>query len=267
MNFPTPTPQDEPIIRLDGVSVLFPVYQAGSRSLKKRMLFHGSRGNIGRDARDQIVIAALRDISLAVARGDRVALIGANGAGKTTLLRTMAGIYEPVEGEVRTRGRISPMLDINLGIDVDLNGYENIRLRAALLGLAMTEIEQRLPEIAEFTELGDYLDMPVRTYSTGMMLRLSFAVATCFQPEILLMDESILTGDARFLDKAEARIQRFIQQASALVLASHSLELTKRWCNKGLWLDQGRIRMWGPIEAVIAEYQKFALPNKVLAST
>ena len=249
--------QDEAIIRLDGVSVLFPVYQAGSRSLKKRILFHGSRGNIGRDARDQIVVAALRDISLSVAVGDRVALIGSNGAGKTTLLRTMAGIYEPVEGAVRTRGRISPMLDINLGIDVDLNGYDNIRLRAALLGLSTLEIERRLPEIAEFTELGDYLDMPVRTYSAGMMLRLSFAVATCFQPEILLMDESILAGDARFLGKAEARIQSFIQRASVLVLASHSLDLTKRWCNKGLWLDQGRVRMWGPIDDVVEEYRKF----------
>src|SRR5436190_1189630 len=257
MNSPALAPQDEAAIRLDGVSVLFPVYQAGSRSLKKRILFHGSRGNIGRDARDQIVVAALREISLSVAVGDRVALIGSNGAGKTTLLRTMAGIYEPVEGEVRTRGRISPMLDINLGIDADLNGYDNIRLRAALLGLSTPEIEGRLPEIAEFTELGDYLDMPVRTYSAGMMLRLSFAVATCFQPEILLMDESILTGDARFLGKAEARIQSFIEQASALVLASHSLELTKRWCNKGLWLDQGRVRMWGPIDDVVEEYRKF----------
>jgi ABC-2 type transport system ATP-binding protein/lipopolysaccharide transport system ATP-binding protein len=258
MNCSADAPQDEAVIRLDGVSVLFPVYQAGSRSLKKRILFHGSRGNIGRDANDHIVVAALRDISLSVAAGDRLALIGANGAGKTTLLRTMAGIYEPVQGEVRTRGRISPMLDINLGIDVDLNGYDNIHLRAALLGLSSQQIEQFLPEIAEFTELGDYLDMPVRTYSAGMVLRLSFAVATCFQPEILLMDESILTGDARFLGKAESRIQSFIQQASALVLASHSLELTKRWCNKGLWLDQGRIRMSGPIEAVVEEYQRFA---------
>lgn len=248
---------DQVVIRLEGVSVLFPIYQAGSRSLKKRILFQGSRGNIGRDAKDHIVVAALRDISVSIAVGDRVALIGSNGAGKTTLLRTMAGIYEPVEGEVRTRGRISPMLDINLGIDVDLNGYDNIRLRAALLGLSTAEIERRLPEIAEFTELGDYLDMPVRTYSAGMMLRLSFAAATCFQPEILLVDESILTGDARFLAKAEARIQSFIQQTSALVLASHSLELTKRWCNKGLWLEQGRVRTWGPIEDVVEEYRKF----------
>ena len=249
--------RDETVVSLDGVSVEFPVYQIGSRSLKKRVLFHGSAGNIGRDARDHVVVAALDDVSLSLVVGDRVALIGANGAGKTTLLRTMAGIYEPVRGEVRTRGRISPMFDINLGIDTDLNGYDNIRVRALLLGLPPHEIERRLPEVAEFTELGDYLDMPVRTYSAGMVLRLSFAVATCFDPEILLMDESILAGDAHFLGRAEARIQGFIERASALVLASHSIELTRRWCNKAVWLDRGRIRKFGPIESVIEEYQQF----------
>jgi ABC-type polysaccharide/polyol phosphate transport system ATPase subunit len=249
--------QNEKIVCLDGVFVVFPVYQAGSRSLKKRVLFHGSGGNIGRDAKDQVVIAALNDISLSLAVGDRVALIGANGAGKTTLLRTMAGIYEPVRGQVTTRGRISPMFDINLGIDGDLNGFDNIRMRALLLGLPPPEIERRLPEIAEFTELGDYLDMPVRTYSAGMILRLGFAVATCFEPEILLMDESILAGDAQFLGKAEMRIQSFIERASVLVLASHSLELTRRWCNKGVWLDQGRIRASGAVDSVIEQYQSF----------
>ena len=248
--------QNEMVVCLNGVSVVFPVYQAGSRSRKKRVLFRSSAGNIGRDAKDHVVIAALSDITLSLAVGDRVALIGANGAGKTTLLRTMAGIYEPVQGVVRTRGRISPMFDINLGIDADLNGFDNIRVRALLLGLPPAEIERRLPEIAEFTELGDYLDMPVRTYSAGMILRLSFAVATCFDPEILLMDESILAGDAHFLSRAEARIQGFIERASVLVLASHSLELTRRWCNKAIWLDQGHIRKFGPIDLVVEEYQK-----------
>ena len=257
MNSSTRAVENEKIVCLDGVSVVFPVYQAGSRSLKKRVLFHGSAGNIGRDAKDQVVIAALNDVSFSLAVGDRVALIGANGAGKTTLLRTMAGIYEPVRGEVTTRGRISPMFDINLGIDVDLNGFDNIRMRALLLGLPPPEIERRLPEIAEFTELGDYLDMPVRTYSAGMILRLSFAVATCFEPEILLMDESILAGDAHFLGKAETRIQGFIERASVLVLASHNLELARRWCNKGIWLDQGRIRELGPVGSTIEKYQRF----------
>ena len=149
------------------------------------------------------------------------------------------------------------MFDINFGIDADLSGFDNIRLRALLLGLKPAEIEQRLPEIVEFTELGDYLDMPVRTYSAGMVLRLSFAVATCFEPEILLMDEWILAGDAHFMGKAELRVQRFVDRASVMVLASHNLELCSRWCTKGIWLDQGSIRQFGPIDQIIARYQDF----------
>ena len=247
----------EAIVSLDRVMISFPVYQGGSRSLKKRVLFHGSAGRIGRDASDQVVIEALRGVSFSLQAGDRLALIGANGAGKTTLLRAIAGIYEPIQGKVVTRGRISPMFDINLGIDTDLSGFDNIRLRALLLGLMPAEIERRLPEIVEFTELGDYLDMPVRTYSAGMILRLSFAVATCFEPEILLMDEWILAGDAHFMGKAEARVQSFVERARVMVLASHNLELCSRWCTRGIWLDQGSIRELGPIDQVIRRYQDF----------
>jgi ABC-2 type transport system ATP-binding protein/lipopolysaccharide transport system ATP-binding protein len=248
---------NEAIVSLDQVMISFPVYQGGSRSLKKRVLFHGSAGRIGRDASDQVVIEALRGVSFSLQAGDRLALIGANGAGKTTLLRAIAGIYEPIQGQVVTRGRISPMFDINLGIDTDLSGFDNIRLRALLLGLTPAEIERRLPEIVEFTELGDYLDMPVRTYSAGMILRLSFAVATCFEPEILLMDEWILAGDAHFMGKAEARVQSFVERARVMVLASHNLELCSRWCTRGIWLDQGSIRELGPIDQVIRRYQDF----------
>jgi ABC-type polysaccharide/polyol phosphate transport system ATPase subunit len=248
---------NQAVVGLEQVMISFPVYQGGSRSLKKRVLFHGSAGRIGRDASDQVVIEALRDVSFSLHAGDRLALIGANGAGKTTLLRAIAGIYEPIQGQVVTRGRISPMFDINLGIDADLSGFDNIRLRALLLGLMPAEIERRLPEIVEFTELGDYLDMPVRTYSAGMILRLSFAVATCFEPEILLMDEWILAGDAHFMGKAEARVQSFVERASVMVLASHNLELCSRWCTRGIWLDQGSIRELGPIDQVIRRYQDF----------
>jgi ABC-type polysaccharide/polyol phosphate transport system ATPase subunit len=251
------------IVSLDRVLISFPVYHGGSRSLKKRVLFHGSAGRVGRDASDQVVIEALRDVSFSLAAGDRVALIGSNGAGKTTLLRAIAGIYEPVRGEVVTRGRISPMFDINLGIDGDLSGFDNIRLRALLLGLAPAEIERRLPEIVEFTELGDFLDMPVRTYSAGMILRLSFAVATCFEPEILLMDEWILAGDAHFMGKAETRIRSFIERARVMVLASHNLDLCSRWCNRGIWLDQGSIRGIGPIDQVVKRYQAFVAGENV----
>ena len=249
---------DGEVVSLDRVTISFPVYQGGSRSLKKRVLFHGSAGRIGRDASDQVVIEALRDVSFSLAAGDRVALIGANGAGKTTLLRAIAGIYEPVRGEVVTRGRISPMFDISLGIDSDLSGFDNIRLRALLLGLNSAEIECRLNEIVEFTELGDYLEMPVRTYSAGMILRLGFTVSTCFEPDILLMDEWILAADAHFLGKAEARVRSFVERARVMVLASHNLELCNRWCTKGIWLDQGTVREIGPIDEIARRYQEFA---------
>jgi ABC-type polysaccharide/polyol phosphate transport system ATPase subunit len=240
---------------LEGVSVSFPLYHGGSRSLKKSLMFRGSGGRIGTDASHRIIVEALRNISLSLSVGDRLALIGANGAGKTTLLRVMAGIYEPAVGKVTVRGRISPMFDISLGIDNDLTGYDNIRLRGLILGMAPEEIESKLPDIAEFTGLDEYLDMPVRTYSAGMMLRLTFAVATCFEPEVLLMDEWIVAGDASFINQARQRIGKFIDKAAVLVLASHDLATCHQWCNKGVWLDQGRIREFGAIDDVIGAYQ------------
>ncbi|WP_315831402.1 ABC transporter ATP-binding protein [Bradyrhizobium prioriisuperbiae] len=243
------------VLTLDNVSVSFPVYQGGSRSLKKSLLSRSSAGRIARDASDRITIDALREVSFSLDIGDRLALIGSNGAGKTTLLRVMAGIYEPVAGTIAIHGRISPMFDIGLGIDTDLSGYDNIQMRGRLLGLSSREIERLLPDIAEFTELGDYLDMPVRTYSSGMVLRLTFAVATCFEPEILLMDEWILAGDASFMVKAQARIDSFVRKASVLVLASHNLEICRRWCNKGVWLQQGQVQAFGKIADVIESFR------------
>jgi ABC-type polysaccharide/polyol phosphate transport system ATPase subunit len=246
------------VLTLDHVSVSFPVYYGGSRSLKKSLLSRGSAGRIARDVNARIVIDALRDVSVSLENGDRLALIGANGAGKTTLLRVMAGIYEPMVGTVSVRGRISPMFDIGLGIDSDLCGYDNICLRGMLLGLSSREIEALLPGIAEFTELGDYLEMPVRTYSSGMMLRLTFAVATCFEPEILLMDEWILAGDAHFMARAQARVDSFVQKASVLVLASHNLDVCRKWCNKALWLERGNAQAFGTVADVIDTYQAIA---------
>jgi ABC-type polysaccharide/polyol phosphate transport system ATPase subunit len=242
-----------PAIALQGVQVNFPIYFGGSRSLKKSILFKSSAGRIARDA-GHLLIEALRDITLTLKPGDRLALIGANGAGKTTLLRVLAGIYEPTSGNATISGRISPMFDIGLGIDAELSGYENIRLRGLILGLSPKEIDAKLAEIAEFTELGDYLHMPVRTYSSGMMLRLTFAASTCFDPEILLMDEWILAGDANFLQKAHNRLKTFVVKASIFVLASHNLELCSKWCTHGLWMEQGRAKMYGPVDDVITTY-------------
>jgi ABC-2 type transport system ATP-binding protein/lipopolysaccharide transport system ATP-binding protein len=243
-------------LALENVSVAFPIYQGGSRSLKKSLLFRGSGGQLASDASDRIVIQALRNVSLKFEVGDRVALIGTNGAGKTTLLRVMAGIHEPLTGTVKTRGRISTMFDISLGIDGDISGYDNIRLRGLILGLSENEIEERMADIVEFTELGDYLDIPVRTYSTGMVTRLTFAVATCFAPEIVLMDEWIVAGDAYFLTKARQRIEKFVNNAGILVLASHSSEICREWCNKAVWMERGEVKMHGDIETVLDDYNR-----------
>lgn len=244
----------DPLLALENVSVSFPIYQTGSRSLKKHLLFRGTGGQIATDANHRIVVEALRNVSLNIKAGDRVALIGSNGAGKTTLLRVMAGVYQPSAGDVLSCGRISPLFDISLGIDSELSGYDNIRLRGMLLGLSRGEIEAYLPDIVEFTELGDYLDIPVRTYSSGMMTRLTFAVATCFAPEILLMDEWIMAGDASFLAKAQHRVESFVERASILVLASHSIEICRKWCTKAVWMERGQIRMFGDIENVLTAY-------------
>ncbi len=254
MNVAMKKKAEESQLTLRNVNVSFPIYQGGSRSLKKSILFRGSGGQLATDASHRIVVEALRDVSLDLRAGDRVALIGSNGAGKTTLLRAMAGIYEPVTGTVVSRGRISPIFDIALGIDSEINGYDNIRLRGLILGLSSSEIEERMAEIVEFTELGDYLDIPVRTYSSGMMTRLTFAVATCFSPEILLMDEWIVAGDAGFLTKAQHRIASFVERANILVLASHSPEICRTWCNKAIWMERGQIRAQGEINKILEEY-------------
>jgi ABC-type polysaccharide/polyol phosphate transport system ATPase subunit len=241
-------------LTLQNVSVSFPIYQTSSLSLKKRLLFRGTGGRLATDANHRIVVEALRNVSLSLKAGDRVALVGSNGAGKTTLLRVMAGVYEPTAGMVNSHGRISPMFDISLGIESEISGYDNIRLRGLILGLTASQIEERIPDIVEFTELGDYLDIPVRTYSSGMMTRLTFAVATCFSPEILLMDEWIMAGDASFLAKAQHRVQSFIERASIVVLASHSVEVCRQWCTKGVWIERGEIKLQGDIENVLAAY-------------
>jgi ABC-2 type transport system ATP-binding protein/lipopolysaccharide transport system ATP-binding protein len=219
-------------------------------------MYRTSGGRIARDANDRLAVQALEDISFELIKRDRLALIGGNGAGKTTLLRVIAGVYEPSAGTVTTSGRIASMLDIGIGIDPELSGIENIRLRGLVLQLSTSEIDEKLDEIAAFTELGDYLQMPVRTYSSGMMMRLTFAVSTCFVPDIVLMDEWILSVDAHFLSKAEKRIEEFIASSSVFVLASHSADVLRRWCTKGLWLASGRVQQFGDLETVLSSYQQ-----------
>jgi len=240
-------------IVLDRVSVSFPIYSAGNRSLKNAMISATTGGRIGKDA-NHLVIQALDEVSLSLNDGDRVALVGHNGAGKTTLLRVLAGIFEPVTGTVNIQGRVTPMFDISLGIDAESTGYENIILRGLYLGLSRAEIMERRESVAAFTELGPFLSLPVRTYSAGMQARLAFAMATCIEPDILLLDEGIGAGDADFLVKANERLDQFIKKAGILVLASHSVDLVRKLCNKAILMEHGRLVHSGDVDAVLDIY-------------
>ncbi len=241
-------------IRLRDVSVDFPVYQGSSRSLKKTLMRAGAGGRILADASQRLVVHALDRISLDLEEGDRVALIGPNGAGKTTLLRVLAGTFEPTSGFIDVDGHVAPLFDAALGFNTDATGYENIVLRGVYMGMSPREMARRMDEIAAFTELGDYLQMPIRSYSSGMVMRLAFGVATCVHPEILLMDEWLLAGDAHFLEKARTRLADFVTGSKILVLASHSDLIVREWCNKGLFLERGQVRMFGPVDDVLDLY-------------
>ena len=245
-------------LQLESVTVVFPIYNTSTRSLKNRLLHHGTGGRIGRDAGNRLCVRALENVNLAFEHGERVGLIGANGAGKTTLLRVLAGAYEPVRGSVRRRGRTASLLNISLGIDAEATGYENIMSRGLFLGLRPGQVRERMDEIAAFTELGDYLEMPVHTYSAGMRLRLAFAVCTCIEPEILLMDEWLSVGDHTFVEKARRRLEEFVDRAGILVLASQNFSLLERICTTGVLLDAGKVKARGPIREVLREYRQAA---------
>ena len=220
------------------------------------LLASSTRGNLGQDARARINVRALDEVSFEIASGERLALIGPNGAGKTTLLKVLAGVYEPTRGRVFSSGRVSSLLDMNVGLNADATGHENIILRGMYMGIHPRDMRARAAAIAEFTELGDYLDMPVRTYSAGMMIRLAFSISTCIPPDILIMDEWLTAGDAQFLGKAQRRIEEFVRHSSILVLASHSLELAEQWCTRGILLQHGRVLATGPVKDVVAAYRK-----------
>lgn len=240
-------------IRLDRVSVQFPVYGGQARSLRNRLASTATGGRIGSDARARTCVQALDEVSLSIAHGERVALVGHNGAGKTTLLRVLAGIYAPQRGRLAVAGRIAPLFDIGLGMDGEASGYDNIRLRGLYLGLSRREVARRIDEIADFTELGSFLDMPIRTYSAGMQARLSFAICTSVEPDILLLDEGIGTGDSAFMEKANRRLADFVARAGILVLASHSDDLVARLCTRALRLEHGRLVGDGPVRAAAVQ--------------
>src|SRR6201991_2586014 len=240
-------------IYLQDAAVDFPIFDAKTRSLKKAVLGRAG-GAIGTESRVPI-IEALRDITISLRKGERVALVGHNGAGKSTLLRLMSGIYEPTRGRAQVIGKVAPVFDLAVGMDPEISGLENILIRGLFLGMTRKQMEAKVDDIAAFTELGDYLSMPLRTYSTGMRVRLALGVVTSIDPEILLLDEGIGAVDADFLKKAQSRLQSLVERSGILVFASHSNEFLARLCKTAMWIDHGTVKMTGGIEDVVRAYE------------
>ena len=227
-------------ISLKNVSVSFPIYGAGSASLKKTLAASVTGGRFGKET-GVTVVQALSGLNLELKSGDRLGLIGHNGACKSTLLRTLAGVYEPSSGEFTRQGSVASLIDPALGIEMDATGVENIMLRGLVMGMSKKQVDSLTEQICEFSGLGEYVNMPVRTYSTGMMMRLAFSISTSVQADILLMDEWLSVGDAEFTEKAERRMKDVVAKSGILVLASHSQELIANECNRVIHLEHGRI--------------------------
>jgi ABC-2 type transport system ATP-binding protein len=240
-------------INIKNAYVDFPIFDAKTRSLKKAVLGRAG-GRIGTESKVPI-IEALRDINLSLHQGARVGLVGHNGAGKSTLLRLMSGIYEPTRGSSVIQGKVAPVFDLGVGMDPEISGFENIMVRGLFLGMSRKQMQARVDDIAEFTELGDYLSMPLRTYSTGMRVRLALGVVTSIDPEILLLDEGIGAVDAEFLAKARDRLNALVARSGMLVFASHSDEFLVDLCDTAIWMDHGEVREHGPLREVLNRYK------------
>lgn len=241
-----------PEILLDRVSIIYPIHgrhrggQVGDAQMDGAGSLIQDRSQKGRG------IVALSDISLHIKTGSRVGLIGRNGSGKSTLLRTIAGVYPPTHGRIEVHGAIAGLFSVGLGMRPEASGYRNIELAGLLAGFSKQEVAEKLPAIAEFTELGEYLHMPVRTYSNGMAMRLKFACGTAFNPDILLMDEWLGAGDPEFRKKAQRRMAELVERAGILLLASHSHKQIRNNCERAVWLDRGVMRAYGPSDEVVA---------------
>jgi ABC-type polysaccharide/polyol phosphate transport system ATPase subunit len=254
-------------IVLKDVVAEFPIY--GSQLSLRNVLFGRVVGGVLRrqnDAGKRVVVRALDNVSLTINHGDQVGIIGHNGAGKSTMLRVFAGIYEPSQGTISIEGRVSPLFNTSPGLDLDDTGYENIVTCGLLLGMTRAEIERKLPEIEAFSELSDYLALPARTYSSGMLVRLGFAIATAIDPEILLLDEELGAGDARFAMQAAKRVKGLIDRSSIMVLASHSAELISQMCNRAILLDHGRVVADGPAKDVLELYGRMNKDERPIAA-
>lgn len=223
------------------VVVEFPIYGSAHRSLKKSLVRAATGGVLARDAAQRVVVRALDGVNFEFHEGDRIGVVGHNGAGKSTLLRVLAGIYEPISGELEVHGRVTSMLSITLGMDMEATGLENIHMRGHVMGVAPARMRSMVDEIADFAGIGDYLHLPMRTYSSGMQMRLAFAVSTSLDADIILMDEWLSVGDAEFVGKAQQRLHRLVGGSRIAVLASHDAVLVREQCNRVLKLEHGRL--------------------------
>lgn len=245
-------------VDLRDVCIDYPIYMLEAQRLRAKLLHNLSFGRCGSNARVRTVVNALRNVSFSLQSGHRLGIVGMNGAGKTTLLQTVAGILEPARGQCRVKGRISALYNIGLGFDPEASGYENILLRGLFMGLNPHEIAEITPGIEAFTELGDFLKLPIRTYSAGMQVRLAFAIATSIKPEVLIMDEWIGAGDDRFLQRSKERLQEIVAQSSLLLLASHSEALIKSNCDQAILLHHGEVLEYAGVDEVYRAYRQLS---------
>ena len=241
-------------IYLENVNVHYPVMQDHYRSIRRALLRKLSRGRVYGEDGHVNNVHALKNINIDLRDGDRVGLIGRNGAGKSTLLRTLGRFILPDNGKVLIEGNITSLFSVNGGMDVERSGYDNVFLMGRLLGMSRSEMEAHLPDIIEFSELGEFMSLPVRAYSDGMKVRLGVAVVTCVKPDILLLDEAIGAGDAHFIEKTTKRAQQLYDRASIIVMASHSTEILTNLCNKALWIEHGTIMKFGGVGEVLGAY-------------
>ncbi len=241
------------VIEATDIGVRFRKYRSRRRRLRAWLL--------RKEERQASEFWALRGVTFRVEEGEVLGVIGPNGAGKSTLLRVIAGIYRPDEGELRVRGKVSPLLTLGAGFRPDLTGRDNIYLNGVLLGLSRREVDARVDEIVSFAELKDFIDQPVRTYSSGMTARLGFAIATSLEPDILLIDEVLGVGDERFRRKSEDRMREFLHKAKAIVVVTHSMGFIRKFCTRALWVERGRVRLMGDPESVVAHYLREGRPR------
>ncbi len=243
-----PSESELPTISVQGVSVRY------RTTFEKRPTLKSALSRLRKDKRIVREIKAVNDVTFDVAHGTSLAVIGSNGAGKSTLVRAIAGILPPSAGRIEVRGRVSTLLSLGVGFNKRLTGYENVVLGGLAAGYSRREIESKVDEIAEWTELGEFLEVPVNTYSAGMYSRLAFAVAVHMEPDILLIDEALSTGDAHFKAKAAAKMDELREMAHTMVLVSHSMRTIKQLCNQAVWIDSGNLRAIGPTEEVVEQY-------------